>query len=76
MSEMTAEAQAEAVRKEYGAYVALQPIDHDGVRAYNTGDPVPVSNVELHGYLEAGKVAKVGTKKAVEASPASTTKES
>jgi hypothetical protein len=40
----------EAQRTEYGTYVANRPIDHNGVRAYNTGDPVPVSNVKAHGY--------------------------
>lgn len=49
LSEPLAE-QIEAQRKEYGTYVANRPIDVNGVRAYNTGDPVPVSNVEAHGY--------------------------
>jgi hypothetical protein len=40
----------EAQRTEYGTYVANRPIDVDGARAYNVGDPVPVSNVERHGY--------------------------
>lgn len=44
--------------KEYGTYVAVEPIDVDGARAYNAGDPVPVSNVERHGYLKAGLVEK------------------
>ena len=35
--------------KEYGTYVALVPIDFYGVRAFNTGDPVPVSAVEGSG---------------------------
>lgn len=40
----------EAQRTEYGTYVANRPIDVDGARAYNTGDPVPASNVDRHGY--------------------------
>jgi len=43
---------------EYGKYTALGPIDHDGVRAYNAGDPVPVANVEAHGYLDQSLVAE------------------
>lgn len=40
----------EAQQTEYGTYVANRPIDVNGARAYNVGDPVPVSNVERHGY--------------------------
>lgn len=47
--------------KEWDTFVATAPIDFDLVRAYNVGDPVPASNVERHGYLEAGLVARVGT---------------
>jgi len=39
-----------AQAEEYGTYVANRPIDVNGTRAYNTGDPVPVSNVKKHGY--------------------------
>lgn len=53
--------------KEYGTYVAVQPINYGVVRVYNVGDPVPVSNVERHGYLEQGLVAKVTTKAAAQA---------
>jgi hypothetical protein len=59
---VTAEARREEVRKEYSTYLALGPIDHDGVRAYNTGDAVPASNAERWGYLERGLVAKRTTK--------------
>lgn len=45
--------------KEYGTFVATQPIDAGGVRAYNEGDPVPVSNVERHGYERLGWVKRV-----------------
>ena len=33
-------------------YRALQPIEYEGVRAYNAGDWVPVENVERYGYLD------------------------
>lgn len=46
-------------------YVALQPINIDGVRAFNTGDPVPNDHVKNHKLDEV--TAKVGTKKAKEA---------
>jgi hypothetical protein len=36
----------EAQRIEYGTYVAVVPIDIGGARAFNVGDPVPVSHVE------------------------------
>lgn len=57
-----------ALQEEYGTYVAIEPIDHDGARAYNVGDPVPVSNVQQHKYDEAGLVAKRTTKAAKQAS--------
>lgn len=47
---------------EYGTYVAVAPIDvSGGIRAYNVGDPVPISNVVEHGYLEQGLVEKVAS---------------
>jgi len=49
----------------YG-YIALQPINIDGVRAFNTGDPVPDSHVKDHGFSD-DMVAKAGTKKAKQA---------
>ena len=49
---------------EYGAYVAADDIMVGGALAYRAGDPVPVSNVERHKYLEAGMVVKTGTKAA------------
>lgn len=36
--------------KEYGTYRAVAPIDIDGVRAFNVGDPVPVGHVDTFGY--------------------------
>lgn len=38
-------------------YVALQPIDHGGVRAYNAGDPVHPDNVQANGYVLGEQVA-------------------
>ena len=55
---------AKAQEAEYGTWVALQPIEHNGVRAYQTGDPVPVSNVAIYGYDKDGLVAKTSTKAA------------
>ena len=49
---------AAAQAAEYATFVATGPILVDGVRAYNAGDPVPVSNVERHGYLQLGVVRK------------------
>lgn len=46
---------------EYGIYVATQPIDIRGARAFNVGDPVPVSHVE-RGVVSEDVVAKVTTK--------------
>lgn len=42
----TAGERREALRKEYGAYVATQNIAIDGVLAFAAGYPVPVSHVE------------------------------
>lgn len=57
-----------ALVDEYGTYVAVEPIDFDNARAYNIGDPVPVTNVERYGYLDRGLVAK-RTSKAAEDVP-------
>lgn len=55
-----------ALRKEqeseYGTWVAVQPIQFNGVLAYLPGEPVPVSNVARYGYDQAGLVAKQTTK--------------
>lgn len=48
-----------ALAKEYGTYRAKVDITYEGARAYNAGDPVPVSNVEAHGYLTDGLVEEV-----------------
>ena len=53
---------AEDQQAEYGTYVANQQIFWNGVIAYNTGDPVPVSNVRKHKYDEQGLVEKIASK--------------
>jgi hypothetical protein len=63
----TAEEQRQAINKEYGEFVALAAITHDGALAYNVGDAVPAANVEAWGYLELGLVARRTTKAAAEA---------
>jgi hypothetical protein len=55
-----------AQQEEYGTWIANQPILYNGVLAYNTGDPVPVSNVARHGYDAQGLVHKTNSKKAGE----------
>lgn len=50
-----------AVEKEYGEFVAVQQIFAGNALAYNVGDPVPKSNVEAHGYLDAKLVARRNT---------------
>lgn len=52
-------ARRQATRKEYGQFVAAQHIYVGTALAYREGDPVPVSNVELHGYEAAGLVTRV-----------------
>ena len=62
MADITTAAQyREAVGAEYGTYVALGPIDLEGARAFNAGDPVPVSHVD-GGVVRADQVSKVNTK--------------
>lgn len=63
----TAEQRREAVQKEYGEFIAVEPIDHDGARAYNVGDPVPAANVERWDYLGRKLVARQATKAAEQA---------
>jgi hypothetical protein len=52
--------EAERVR-EYGQYVALRPIQIDGVNAFNEGDAVPAGHVE-RGVVPQDSVAKTTTK--------------
>lgn len=51
-SPMTAEMQdhINAQLREYSTYVANRQIFAGAALAYNPGDPVPVSNVQRHGY--------------------------
>lgn len=58
----TAEDAIAANVKEYGQYVALEPIHFGAALGYNPGDAVPADNVARHGFLESGQVAKVGSK--------------
>lgn len=46
MSEMTAEAWAEAHAAEYSKYVATEAINLGGARAFNIDDPVPRGHVD------------------------------
>lgn len=67
----------QAQAAEYGTFVATEEILIDGARAFNVGDPVPVSHVE-RGVVSADSVAKQSTKAgraAVEQSPTTTIKE-
>jgi hypothetical protein len=61
--ETDAEYQARLAR-EWGTYVAVGYIHYDGVLIAKPGDAIPITNVEQHGYLEAGLVAKTTTKAA------------
>jgi len=56
-AELAAQAQLEAA-VEWGTYLALGPIDIDGVRAFNAGHAVPKSHVE-RGLVTASQVSKV-----------------
>lgn len=57
----TVEDLRKAREAEWGTYVALVPIDLDGVRAFNPGDPVPVTHV-TGGVVGDDLVAKTTTK--------------
>lgn len=57
----TAEQLREEQEREYGTYVATQAIDIEGARAFNVGDPVPVSHVD-RGVVPSDAVAKTSTK--------------
>jgi hypothetical protein len=48
-----------AQRVEYGTWVAAEDIYAGAALAYAAGQPVPVSNVEQHGYAELGLVRRV-----------------
>lgn len=57
----TVEELRKAQAAEYGTYVATGPIDIGGTRAFNLGDPVPVSHIE-RGVVAADQVVKTTTK--------------
>lgn len=46
MAEQTLEDYRRAQAQEWGTYVASEPIDINGARAFNVGDPVPASHVK------------------------------
>lgn len=52
-----------AQRREYTQYVAAAPIDIGAARAYNTGDPIPASNVDSKGRLVIGRHTCAGHEK-------------
>lgn len=60
---------------EYGRYVANKPINIRGARAFNVGDPVPVSHVES-GAVSEDDVEKQSTKAGKAAAAANPTTES
>ena len=60
---MTPDELRQAQSKEYGTYVATVAIDIGTARAFNVGDPVPVSHVE-RGVVSSDQVAKTTTKAA------------
>lgn len=61
MAEQTLEEYRKAQETEWGTYVAREPIDILGARAFNVGDPVPASHVE-GGLVTDAQVAKTTTK--------------
>jgi hypothetical protein len=58
----TAEDVLAANRKEYGTWVAKEPIYFGTALGYNPGDAVGLDVVERHGLADEGRVVKVGTK--------------
>ena len=62
------EALRQAQAKEYGTYIAVERINIGGARAFNPGDPVPVSHVEGDNpVVRKDQVARVNTKAAAAA---------
>lgn len=51
----------DALTSEWGTYVAIVPIDLNGARAANPGDPIPVSHVK-QGIVSEDQVANINTK--------------
>lgn len=58
---VTAEDHQALIDAEYGTYVATEIIEIGGARAFNPGDPVPVSHV-TRGVVDKSQVAKRDTK--------------
>lgn len=52
----------QAQLEEYGQWVAKAPIMFGNALAYDTGHPVPASNVESYGYDKQGLVERVASK--------------
>lgn len=63
----------EAQRAEWGAYVATVPIDINGGRAFNVGDPVPASHIES-GVVSADQVEAVKATAPVDSTPTTSDK--
>lgn len=57
----TLEEYEKALHDEWNTYVATRTIDINGARAFNAGDPVPVSHVEGN-VVPSDAVAKASTK--------------
>lgn len=66
MAEITADELRQAQVREWSQYVAVEPIDIGGARAFNPGDPVPAGHVE-RGVVDQSQVAKTTTKAAARA---------
>ena len=62
----------EAQRAEYSAWVANKPIDINGARAFNVGDPVPASHVK-NGVVSKDDVNKPDSKAGADAAAANPT---
>ena len=63
---VSAEEHQAAIEAEYGVYVATEEINIGVARAFNPGDPVPVSHV-TRGVVSKSQVAKRDTKAGQEA---------
>jgi len=59
---LTAEEYQATVEEEYGDWVAAEPILYNGALAYNTGDPIPASNVTAHGYDQTRQAVRRSTR--------------
>lgn len=72
LSAGTADELLKEQQTEYGRWVAVRAIDIDGARAFNPGDPVPVSHVERD-VVSKDDVVGVRTKTAAAVTAAATT---